>query len=462
MQWICPYWLFIPIFFLMFGKLNVGFLCILVLGIQTHGLAQQYGYVQYNSNSGAPFDEVSTVLKDPAGFVWIGSTNGLYRFDGTHFGMYSKHTESQNIHQLRQWADSLLFVNDLGIYQVNNLFSQPKVAPVLEGTINETDDLPFYPNGLRLGNDKNLWLSQSNHSMGRLQQGTFTTYRFSKTEREQQLAIAQDAEGNIWALSPLDGLFLFNETADAFEKKSGDIKGTSLLVHNEYLLVGGETIGVYDIQGPTPKRIQTIPLENDQVSAISVNAHDEYIFGTEGGKLFKISDWDSPPETIYGANEAHRVEELDFGHIHEIYVDTENEGTTDELWICSETGLWLLQQRFFKTVKNLPMNNPIAVSMGSEGKAYAPINYLYEIAPEQDGFIAQPIYNNLQVNAVAEDAIGFKWVTTSTPKVELLKYAGENIVARYDFDARGSPFSICIQIARTVFGFARRRWTSPS
>jgi hypothetical protein len=201
--------------------------------------------------------------------------------------------------------------------------------------------------------------------------------------------------------------------------------------------VGGEDIRLYAIKDNTPRLLRVMELEDDLVTAIHVDRKDRYIVGTKKGKLFKIPDIDSPPQPIYGANEAHRVEELAFGYIYEIYVTNDGKSDHDQLWICAETGLWLLQQRFFKTVDNLPMNNPIAISMGSEGKAYAPINYLYEIAPKPGGYTARPIYDNIQVNAVVEDKDGNKWVTTTTPKVELLKFTNDRIVRRYDFHDRG-------------------------
>jgi streptogramin lyase len=84
------------------------------------------------------------------------------------------------------------------------------------------------------------------------------------------------------------------------------------------------------------------------------------------------------------------------------------------------------------------MNNPISIAMGNQGKAWVPINYLYEISPHEDEFNAKPIYNNIQANAVAQDNAGFTWVTTSTPKVELIKYYNNNIIKRYDdFHDRG-------------------------
>jgi len=421
----------------MLERLNKVILCLYFCGISFYISAQQYGYVQYNSSTGAPFDQALTVIQDQAGFIWIGSQNGLYRFDGIHFDIYSIHTKSQFIHQLHEREGKLFFVNDMGIYQIDDLLSQPQVNPVLEGAINETDDLPFYPNDFALGKDEDIWLTQSNHSIGRLQKGDFKTYRFSKTNKAQQLAIHEDSMGGVWVLSTLDGLFYFEKSTNTFEKKLNIKNGNTILINKDYLLIGGDALRVYTIDGSNLLLTKTIDLDNDLITAMHVDQNDQYIIGTRKGKLFKVSNLNSPPQTIYGANEAHRVEELDFGHIYEIYVTTDSKSNNDKLWVCSETGLWLLQQRFFKTVKNLPLNNPISITMGSEGKAYAPINYLYEISPYKDEFTAKPIYNNLQANAVAEDAAGFTWVTTSTPKVELLKYANNKIIKRYDFHDRG-------------------------
>ncbi|MGB5386467.1 MAG: hypothetical protein WBN20_06755 [Eudoraea sp.] len=418
--------------------MNKVILCLCLCGISIHISAQQYSYVQYNSGSGAPFDQVSTVLQDQAGFIWIGSQNGLYRFDGIHFDLYSIHTKSQFVHQLHEREDQLLFVNDMGIYQIDDLLSQPKVIPLIEGTINETAGLPFYPNDFAPAKDQEIWLTQSNHSVGRLQQEDFKTYPFSKTDKAQKLGIHKDSKGGIWVLSPLDGLFYFDKAANTFKKKLNIKNGNALLIHKDYLLVGNDALRVYKIQENKPQLIKTIELDDDLITAMYADENDQYVIGTRKGKLFMVSDLNDPPQTIYGANEAHRVEELDFGPINEIYVTTDSKSNNDKLWVCSETGLWLLQQRFFKTVKNLPLNNPISIAMGNQGKAWAPINYLFEISPNQDEFTARPIFDNLQATAVAQDKAGFLWVTTANPKVELLKYDKNRIVKRYDdFHERG-------------------------
>jgi ligand-binding sensor domain-containing protein len=422
----------------MLKQMHIVLLC-LCCSLSFQLAAQQYGYVQYHSGSGAPFDQVSSVVQDQAGFIWIGSQNGLYRFDGVHFDIHSMNTESQFIYQLQEDEGQLLFINDIGIYQIEGLHTEPLVKPLLEGTINETAALPFYPNDFITSKDESIWISQSNHSIGRFQQGDFQKYPFSKTDKEQKLAIQEDAEGDIWVLSPLDGLFRFNNTSNAFEKKLGPDNGNALLVHNDYLLLGNDALQLYSIQDNEPRLIKKMELgQDDLITTMYVDDKGQYFVGTQKGKLFIMADFNSPLQTIYGASEAHRVEELNFGHIHEIYVTTDSSSNHDRLWVASATGLWLLQERFFKTVEKLPMVNPINIVMGKAGRAWAPINYLFEITPHEDEFTARPVLDDLQVNAVAEDKAGFIWVATSTPRIALLKYAGNQLIKRYDeFHERG-------------------------
>ncbi len=413
------------------------FLSLIFWGMYLSVFAQQYGYVQYSADTGAPFEGVASVIQDKEGFVWIASENGLYRFDGIHFDIYSLHTQSQNIHQLHTDGEDLFFVNDMNLYRIRTLSANPRIDLVQAGSITEADSLPFYPNDFLLSTNKDIWISQSNHAIGRLQDKQFSNYRFSDANKAQQLSMQEDAEGGIWVLSPLDGLFYFNKDANTFQQKLDIQNRESLLIHQEYLLIGGEALEVYKIKNNRLILYKKIAMDYGPISAIHVDRDGQYIVGTQQGKLMRFPDLNSPPQSIYGANEAHRVEELDFGKIHEIYTSADSIGKNDRLWVCSENGLWLLQQRFFKTVKNLPMNNPIGIAVGEDRKVWVPMNYLYQISPEENEFVARTSYNNMQVNAVAKDKAGFTWISRNTPKVELLKYQNNDLIRRYDLQDRG-------------------------
>jgi streptogramin lyase len=176
---------------------------------------------------------------------------------------------------------------------------------------------------------------------------------------------------------------------------------------------------------------------DDQITALREDQTKQYLVGTQKGKLYVLPNLQGTPQKIYGSNESHRVRELAFGQINDIYVTPDSISKSGKLWIGSETGLWLLQQRLFETVTNLPKNNPIGIAFGDKEKVWVPMNSLYEITPDREGFDARQIAGKLQVNAIAYDQRGFNWMTVSTPKVELFKMANNKIIERYFFGDRG-------------------------
>ena len=60
---------------------------------------------QYTELNGVPGNEVNRVLVDRQGFVWVGSVNGLARFDGYEFKrFYFNPNDTNSIHGLIVWS----------------------------------------------------------------------------------------------------------------------------------------------------------------------------------------------------------------------------------------------------------------------------------------------------------------------------------------------------------------------
>ncbi|WP_342085445.1 hybrid sensor histidine kinase/response regulator transcription factor [Dyadobacter sp. OTU695] len=70
-----------------------------------------YQFVRYNTEKGLSHNQVNCFLKDSRGFVWIGTANGVNRFDGYSFRVF-KHDP----------ADS----TSISAHQVNALFEDPQ------------------------------------------------------------------------------------------------------------------------------------------------------------------------------------------------------------------------------------------------------------------------------------------------------------------------------------------------
>ena len=68
-------------------------LCTLILVVVAGAsslLAQRYNFKFYGEDEGLENLAVQVVLQDRAGFLWAGTQNGLYRYDGNHFTAFGK------------------------------------------------------------------------------------------------------------------------------------------------------------------------------------------------------------------------------------------------------------------------------------------------------------------------------------------------------------------------------------
>lgn len=78
--------------------------------------AQRYNFKFYGEDEGLKNLAVQAVLQDRAGFLWAGTQNGLYRYDGNHFTEYStaEGLPGTRIESLYEAADGTLWVSTEG------------------------------------------------------------------------------------------------------------------------------------------------------------------------------------------------------------------------------------------------------------------------------------------------------------------------------------------------------------
>ncbi|QRR00258.1 hybrid sensor histidine kinase/response regulator transcription factor [Dyadobacter sandarakinus] len=84
-----------------------------VLGWVEEGMAQsgEYQFARYNTERGLSHNQVNCFLKDSRGFVWIGTANGLNRFDGYNFRVF-KHVQGDSA--------------TISAHQINAIFEDPQ------------------------------------------------------------------------------------------------------------------------------------------------------------------------------------------------------------------------------------------------------------------------------------------------------------------------------------------------
>ena len=77
-------------------KITAVFLCLLFFSAAIAQLPAQYSFTNYNSESGLLSNQVNTVVQDAEGFFWIGTTDGLQRFDGIRYKNF-RHKENDPV-----------------------------------------------------------------------------------------------------------------------------------------------------------------------------------------------------------------------------------------------------------------------------------------------------------------------------------------------------------------------------
>ena len=272
------------------------FFVFLVVFISNFTIAQNaYRFRNYTISDGLSQSAISTIIQDNIGSIWIGTQDGLNRFDGQTFETFTPD-------------------NTLGI-ENGDFLSAIKSA-----------------NGL-------LWFGTSN-GLTQYDPNTeiFKTYLAPNQEVLQVKSIVEDKKGNIWIGSYNAGILLFN----AKTKKINKVKEAKLptekilyitLISTEELLISTEDKGIFIYHIPKQKSypIYAKAKTDKQFKAYSIKTYDqnEWIICSNQGLYFlnkrskKIRPCYRKLDDTYGWLEIHDILIL---NEHKFIITSKSEG----------------------------------------------------------------------------------------------------------------------------------------
>src|SRR5262245_33534988 len=96
-----------------------------VVGWQNAVLAQdrpkaitQYGHAMWQIEQGLPQNSVQAILQTRDGYLWLGTQEGIARFDGVRFAVFDKRNTPEfkhnNVHSLLESRDGSLWIGTNG------------------------------------------------------------------------------------------------------------------------------------------------------------------------------------------------------------------------------------------------------------------------------------------------------------------------------------------------------------
>jgi ligand-binding sensor domain-containing protein/class 3 adenylate cyclase/predicted metal-dependent HD superfamily phosphohydrolase len=315
---------------------------IIFLWISLLGWSQSvYRFRNYTINDGLSQSSVSCIIQDDNNALWIGTQDGLNRFDGRSFEVFSSDDtpglESEYVKSSLKTGDGKLWFGTTNGLTVFN----PKTEQFR--TFSPSGKIALQIESITLDEEGMIWMATSGRGLMSFDpvSSKFTSYQ--QLIPSKKITLVYTAEDNTLFVNSEDkGVFIINKERSKATKLEIPVQTTAALTvlrivqcDEERVLIGTNQ-GVFQFRAKTGKCTSAFPAINKRFGAISVSdiykTNSNYWFiGTTNIGLITIA----PDGNIYNSvQDLFQKHALLFNDINTLFRDIR--GT---FWIGTERGL---------------------------------------------------------------------------------------------------------------------------
>lgn len=379
--------------------------CVLpIRALDPHRAVTQYGHDVWEDE--LPQSTVHSITQSQDGYIWLGTYEGLVRFDGFQFTVFnSRNTEIQGngIWAVFEDRDKNLWVGTLqgGLYKGRDgHFTQYTTK---NGLSNDTIRV--------IGQDSKgaIWVG-TERGLNRLDNGQITAYTTKNGLPDESIrAILVDKQGDLW-IGTDNGLCQFkDEQFKVFNKSDGisDNSIRALIQDPDGSFWLGTNLGLDHWQAGKFTNYNTKDgLSNNNVRALFMDRDSNLWIGTENGGLTRLNQGHFSPYTI---NEG-----LSNNNIRSIYEDREG-----SLWVGTTRGLNRLRDgKFINYTKREGLLNDFTrtvfqdrqgrIWLGTDGGGVAMM-----VGDQLTNYTTKQGLNSDLIRSIYEDREGNIWIGTT-------------------------------------------------
>ncbi|WP_372772681.1 two-component regulator propeller domain-containing protein [Mangrovibacterium sp.] len=347
--------------------------CLLLLTIKSNTLYAQskLSFDHYSQEDGLPNNQIQCIFQDRKGWIWIGTNQGLSRFDGYSFtNFFSSPDDSTSlrgtlVRVIKEDKEGNLFIGTenggLNIFdRSKETFTQPfdRIKEFSNREISVNDIAEDINGNFWLATDFNILILDTARQLSIIK----PISNESANEFQGKLVrnLEFDTFGRLW-IGTNNGVFIYDtasNTLERFELPFSQNQNKEIwefyLDDEGFIWIGTYSAGLY-IVNPETKAFEKIELEpslprTETVRAISKGVLGEYWIGTRGG-LFKFSKTNGV--TGFYRHNIQDISSLSNNSVLSIFHDKKG-----ETWIGTREGLNLLakNKQFFQNHPALPGN----------------------------------------------------------------------------------------------------------
>jgi ligand-binding sensor domain-containing protein/signal transduction histidine kinase len=347
-----------------------------------HGFSQQYIFTNYSINNGLSQSVVNCIFQDSNGYIWIGTQNGLNRFNGESFDIYTYNPVDSNsisnnwIYAIAEDASGNLWVGTKG--GLNKYVTSRNKFKRISYRTDFPFDLTRYTYDLICLKDGKILINTPPVvSVYDPEKKSFahsrSTLAYDGAVKDVKIPVLEDVDNKIW-LGTTKGLAEFSLQTKEFsyfpfvnkrDHLIEDVNITSLFKDQNGKLWVGTTTGLFYYNSDskrfeeaqfTLQRNEQFSFENTCIRSILEDKNRNLIIGTESNGLYVLSPDLQSTFTIQN----YRTENSEIGHnmVQSLLIDR-----SENLWIGTLQGISKtdLKKKKFNLYRN--SNSPNSLNL---------------------------------------------------------------------------------------------------
>ncbi|QBN19514.1 response regulator [Flavobacterium nackdongense] len=351
-------------------KKSIIILLFLTLMLQSNTVIRISNSVIKTTNDGLCNSMVTAIAQDQNGFIWIGTEEGLSKYDGLSFNTYKvngsdfSNLTNNSIVSLLCDKKGQIWVGTYNGCQVYN--DKLNAFRTIDFKLKEIKNKAIKIEKIFEDSKNNIWLSTSINGVIMIDsKGKKSKHFYYQPKNPLSICsnivtdIAEDAEGNIWFTSSDKGISVYNvskNTIRHFNKENGALPSNQVLRliksknHTIYLSI--LKIGLVEFNARNSS-FQVLDKVNSKIPSkiifsLGIDAQNNILLGTDGDGLLVYNPKNSAvyPHPVF----VERFFELGRSRVHCLYTDSKK-----NIWIGIPTlGICLIKHSNagFQTYRN--------------------------------------------------------------------------------------------------------------
>ena len=400
----------------------------------------------YGQTEGMSNELTKSIARDSLGYIWIGTDEGLIRYNGKTFELFMEGLPSPAIKDLLLLSDGrLIGTCDLGMFLINYSLSKPQITTLLKGCTSPTDSLFWYPKELFEDTKGVLWISD-NHSVWSMDGDVFIQNRFAADDLsnnvQHSFEVSEDKTGRLYVFSPKSRIYYRASGSLRFDTLHWQHNNNNLhmgfagFADNKLFISNDQ--GVFVLQ---PDRLQNkLPLIDEiktlrDISCAEALSDTTYLLGSWSDGLHML-EVDS-----YGRITTQKSESITQNNINDMLL------STGSLWLSSDNGILYAENQYFNPIFHELTHRYIQdVTMDELGQVFfTDGDKLYTVNHAQEAIEIKFSHQNTLLQITAQDKNIY--ITDNTGILYQTDYSG-NLIQKTDLSSSGSAIFMSMMDSR--------------